>query len=576
MDRYGATWTHVGGKLAQRLTGTALAVSTLALILPSMASAASQVSYPDFSDVSALQLNGNAYQNGNTVVLTDPVAIEAGSMYTRSPVDVSGSWSVVYHLQFTSPGQADGAGFVIQPNSSTALSPSSQYGGSYHGYGSVGPYVALDIDAFRNAAGILVGSELPGEGVQAPLPAHSQTPDWYVWADYDASTGTLSMYVSSTPTKPSAPLLTRTGVDLASILGTTTAYAGFAGATGGFTMGIDVDSWFFGPPPQPPAAESPVTVTASAVSATEGGAFTGTVATVGGDSDSSPADYSAQIDWGDGTTSAGTVNPDGSVTGTHTYSEEASYPVTTTVTDGDASSNTASGSATATVTDAPLSASGTDASTRPAFSGTIASFTDPNPAASAADFTATIDWGDGASSSGDVAQNAAGGWDVVASHTYSQTGPYAVKVDISDDGGAHATATSQVLVYDLPAAGGGSFVIGDGNATVGSQVDFWGSRWSAENSTSSGPAPVAFKGFADRASTDPAACGDTFTATPGNSSRPPAALPAYMGVFVASAITKQGPTISGDIAHIVVVKTSSGYQPDPGNDGTGEVLATVC
>jgi hypothetical protein len=33
---------------------------------------------------------------------------------------------------------------------------------------------------------------------------------------------------------------------------------------------------------------------------------------------------------------------------------------------------------------------------------------------------------------------------------------------------------------------------------------------------------------------------------------------------------------SGDIAHIVVVKTNPGYAPNPASTGTGTIVATYC
>jgi IPT/TIG domain len=45
------------------------------------------------------------------------------------------------------------------------------------------------------------------------------------------------------------------------------------------------------------------------------------------------ADYQATIHWGDGTSSPGTLNGNGSVTGTHAYARTGTYPVTTTVSD---------------------------------------------------------------------------------------------------------------------------------------------------------------------------------------------------------------------------------------------------
>jgi hypothetical protein len=49
-----------------------------------------------------------------------------------------------------------------------------------------------------------------------------------------------------------------------------------------------------------------------------------------------------------------------------------------------------------------------------------------------------------------------------------------------------------------------------------------------------------------------------------------------MGVLVAGSVSKSGALISGDTVHIVVVKTAPGYAPDPGDHGTGTIVATYC
>jgi hypothetical protein len=50
-----------------------------------------------------------------------------------------------------------------------------------------------------------------------------------------------------------------------------------------------------------------------------------------------------------------------------------------------------------------------------------------------------------------------------------------------------------------------------------------------------------------------------------------------MAVIVSSHITKRGPVISGDIVHIVLVRTNPGYGPNPGHPGTGTiVVANLC
>jgi hypothetical protein len=125
-------------------------------------------------------------------------------------------------------------------------------------------------------------------------------------------------------------------------------------------------------------------------------------------------------------------------------------------------------------------------------------------------------------------------------------------------------------------ASAGSFVIGDGNASIGTSVTFWGAQWWTANALSGGLAPASFKGFANTPETSPA-CGTDWSTRPGNSSGPPAGpLPELVDVIVTSHVTKSGPTISGDTQKVVVVKTDSGYADDPGHAGTGTVVDVVC
>ena len=129
------------------------------------------------------------------------------------------------------------------------------------------------------------------------------------------------------------------------------------------------------------------------------------------------------------------------------------------------------------------------------------------------------------------------------------------------------------LTTNFAFLGSGSFVIGDRDAVVGNTVTFWGSHWAEVNSLSGGPAPNAFKGFADTA---PQSCGGSWTSSPGNSSNPPDSVPPFMAVIASSSITKSGSTISGDVPKIVVIKTNPGYGPSPGRTGTGTVVAVLC
>jgi hypothetical protein len=317
-------------------------------------------------------------------------------------------------------------------------------------------------------------------------------------------------------------------------------------------------------------------------SGTEPAAVSGTVATfTDPDPSAQPGDYTASIDWGDGgAPSAGTVSgPQGgsfTVTGSHSYSDEGNYTITVTITDTTNAANSATVTDAATVGDASLSASGI---TPPpisgqAFNGPVATFTDANTTTSStADFTATIDWGDGTATSAGTVTGSGGSYTVSGGHTYTGTGYFTIKVHIVDDGGSTADAQTRVLIYGV--AQGGNFVIGDGSAASGSTVTFWSAQWWKLNTLSGGLAPASFKGFEDQPAQ--ASCGQSWSTDPGNSPPPPAGpLPAFMAVIVSSSISQSGSTINGNTPHLVVVQTNPGYAPAPGHPGTGTVVATIC
>ena len=152
------------------------------------------------------------------------------------------------------------------------------------------------------------------------------------------------------------------------------------------------------------------------------------------------ADYTATINWGDGISAPGTVSSMGvgfAVSGSHTYAEEGVYTASVSVLDAGGSSTSASGPAQ--VADAALAAGtftvgdGVEGTTASPLSF---SFTDANPGATAAEFTATITWGDGNSSLGTVTAASGGGFDVSGSHTYAVHGSYTAGVTVKDAGGS--------------------------------------------------------------------------------------------------------------------------------------------
>jgi photosystem II stability/assembly factor-like uncharacterized protein len=215
--------------------------------------------------------------------------------------------------------------------------------------------------------------------------------------------------------------------------------------------------------------------------------FTGTVATFSDPSQTTTAaDYDVEIDWGDGTSSPGTIVSDPNVPGQ--FDVQGSHVYITTELGTDPDFLEASGShgqgppsngpppttltvtvvvvnivtngkitrhATATSGDAPLTTAGTIIKPTPGvpFTGTVATFTDADPNGSAAQFTATIDWGDKTTPSpGTVTPDPKGGFDVNGTHTYSAVGLFSISITITDSGGATAMEKSSAMLSGVPAA----------------------------------------------------------------------------------------------------------------------------
>jgi hypothetical protein len=145
-----------------------------------------------------------------------------------------------------------------------------------------------------------------------------------------------------------------------------------------------------------------------------------------------------------------------------------------------------------------------------------------------------------------------------------------------------AAANAVVAAASLALAGGaladapsnpGTFVIGDQNVQVGSQVTFWGAQWWKDNPLSTGLAPASSKGFVVDATPT---CGQDWTTDPGNSSHPPATVDPVIPVIVSSQITKSGSIISGDTTGVALVQVDPGYAGNPGHPGTGTVIGFEC
>ena len=168
--------------------------------------------------------------------------------------------------------------------------------------------------------------------------------------------------------------------------------------------------------------------------------------------------FTASINWGDGTASStGVVSADGAgfdVTGSHTYNfattSTVTEPVTVTITDT-LTGATVMANSTATVAPAPITIQTKNFAVKGGvpFSGTVATFTDVDPRINPAFYTATINWGDGSPNSTGVITGT-NPFTVTSSHTFA---PFQnidlVTITITDENGRTATGIDRVV--DPPA-----------------------------------------------------------------------------------------------------------------------------
>jgi hypothetical protein len=139
----------------------------------------------------------------------------------------------------------------------------------------------------------------------------------------------------------------------------------------------------------------------------------------------------------------------------------------------------------------------------------------------------------------------------------------------SNHNGSSGSATFTITALKV------NFVIGNVNAVVGQKVTFWGSQWTKFNSLTGSSTPSGFKGFARNTNPNPFNCGGTWTSLSGDTG-PPASIPRFITVMVASSSTKNGSTTSGNITKLVIIRVDPGYTSDPATSGTGTVYSVVC
>ncbi|NVK56009.1 MAG: hypothetical protein HWE26_10360 [Alteromonadaceae bacterium] len=219
---------------------------------------AAVISYTDFSDVTGLQLNGNAAQVGDVLRLTSDTSGQAGSAFSTNAIALSADVSFSAFFSFNISGLggfgdsdgpgADGLVFTMQTVSNTAGSA-----GGGIGFDGLGESLGVEFDTWDNGTptdpnGNHVGVNLDGNvtsvtTVNEPTRFNNGS-DWFAWIDYDGTIDELSVRYSQTSVKPTLEAIIY-NVDLTSIFDSTDVFVGFTSATGSAYNNHDINSFSF-------------------------------------------------------------------------------------------------------------------------------------------------------------------------------------------------------------------------------------------------------------------------------------------------------------------------------------------
>jgi hypothetical protein len=196
--------------------------------------------YAQGFSATGLALNGTASINSGRLRLTSGQGFQTGAAYFNSPIDIQRfTTDFTFHL---SNAQADGFTFLVQGNNSAAM------GATGGGLGSqnIPKSVAVKFDLYDNSG---EGSSSVGLYLNGASPATPSTgtpgmnlrsgDTFKAHVIYDGSNVGLTL----TDMDTSNSFTTSFAANIPGVVGGTTAYVGFTGATGGLIATQDILTW---------------------------------------------------------------------------------------------------------------------------------------------------------------------------------------------------------------------------------------------------------------------------------------------------------------------------------------------
>ncbi len=193
----------------------------------------------------SMAVNGNAAISGTALALTTTSpTFQVGSAWFPTPVNIQ-NFTTDFNFQLTAGTSiADGFTFTLQNNATTTIGPS----GGNLGFYQIPKSIGVKFDLYSNSGEGPDSTGLYLNGASPLLPAVDMTGTgidlhsghvFQVHMTYDGTTLTMTITDATT----AANFTKAWAVDIPGTVGGTTAFAGFTGATGGFTALQKILTW---------------------------------------------------------------------------------------------------------------------------------------------------------------------------------------------------------------------------------------------------------------------------------------------------------------------------------------------
>jgi hypothetical protein len=244
-----------------------LAVTTLAggFVLGLTAHADTTITFPNFSNPTGLQLNGNAIttagdvaSDGTVLRLTQSSAFQSGSAFLTSQLGLqnNASFSSAFsfrmgHVDGIGDGDGTGADGIVFAVQTVANNVGGSGGGL--GYQGLQHSLGVEFDTYDNGTGAgdpngnHIGIDINGSVFSVATANIADRMNngnlWNAWVDFNGATGLLEVRVTEDSSRPALPTLSYANLDLLSVLGSSSAFAGFTAGTGSGYEHHDILSW---------------------------------------------------------------------------------------------------------------------------------------------------------------------------------------------------------------------------------------------------------------------------------------------------------------------------------------------